>query len=98
MLEGLCNETEALAIVNAELTAVGAQPMGRSTWARCVRPLLQSLEVAVPVGSRSWLYARLALPAWAAYIAERQRRIAAGEWSEKRPYSIADLQSSVKTT
>lgn len=36
-------------------------------------------------------FRRAALERWAWYINERQKKIDAGAWSSKRPYSVADL-------
>lgn len=84
----LIDAATALAIINGHL----ANPIERSLFYRSIRPLMLACGDAQEIGKSS-VYSRLGAERWAAYMAAREARIAAGEWPPKHPYTIADMEA-----
>ena len=92
------SESEVLALLNAALAHAGAPPITRQTFAQSIRPLMAAPErgEARPLseGRRTmWAYDATGMWEWEQYLAVRAVLIARGEWSSKRPYSVADMES-----
>ena len=89
---------QVLARLNAAIQHAGAPPITRQTFAQSIRPLMAAPErgEARPLseGRRTmWAYDGSYLWQWEQYLAVRAVLIARGEWSSKRPYSVADMES-----
>lgn len=94
----ILNESEVLARLNAALAHAGAPPVTRQTFAQSIRPLMAAPErgEARPLseGRRTmWAYDGGSIWEWEQYVAVRAVLIQRGEWSSKRPYSVADMES-----
>ena len=94
----ILNESEVLVLLNAALAHAGAPPITRQTFAQSIRPLMAAPErgEARPLseGRRTmWAYDGGSIWEWEQYVAVRAVLIARGEWSAKRPYSVADMEA-----
>ena len=94
----ILSESEVLALLNAALAHAGAPPITRQTFAQSIRPLMAAPErgEARPLseGRRTmWAYDGGSIWEWEQYVAVRAVLIARGEWSTKRPYSVADMEA-----
>lgn len=78
---------QALEAINKRLR----RPITRQAFHRSIVPLMIERQDAQAMGNMIIIDGEW-LPAWASYIADRQRRIDAGELPAKSPYSIADME------
>lgn len=87
----ILTSTEALRLINERLQ----KPITPQLFNRTILPEMERSGDAQRVGRRqSSVVDKTSLDRWIAYLAERERRILAGEWNSKRPYSIADLEAT----
>lgn len=83
--------------VLARLNAAPGVHLDSSRFRRAVRPLMAArgeARCSRDDGSRRamWVYDPKDLWQWEWYLAVRAELIRRGEWSEKRPYSVRDLE------
>lgn len=76
-----------LARINARLE----RPISRALFEQSIRPAMAAGGYAEKIGS-TWIFDGDWLPMWLDYLADRERRIQAGELPPKSPYSALDAE------
>jgi len=79
----------------AQLNAAPGVHVERRAFGRSIRPLMVQRGEAMQAGkgrTQPWVYDPRDLWQWEQYLAVRAELIRRGEWSEKRPYSVRDLE------
>ena len=89
----ILTETELLALLN---NAPGVN-LERRTFGRYIRPLMADprrgeAKQAAEGRTQPWVYDATSMWEWQWYLAVRAELIRRGEWSEKRKYSIEELE------
>ena len=80
--------TEALEALNKRLQ----KPISRQLFSQSIQPELLRTGYAKQIGSVTVIDAEAWAGWWIGYIAFRERKITAGEWTKVHPYSAAEAE------
>ena len=80
--------TEALEALNKRLQ----KPISRQLFSQSIQPELLRTGYAKQIGSVTVIDAEAWRGWWIGYIAFRERKITAGEWTKVHPYSAAEAE------
>lgn len=86
----LINASHTFDLINRRLQ----KPISRAAFYQSVLPVMIEAGDATRL-AKDTILDQAAAERWAAYMQAREAKILAGEWSSKRPYSVADLQAIV---